>query len=61
MDNSATTLRRSLLAAGLGLLPLAYGVGAESDRLKPLAIAVMGALSLSVALSLIATPVLYCV
>ncbi|MFZ4503657.1 MAG: efflux RND transporter permease subunit [Methylovulum sp.] len=54
-------MRRSLLAAGLGLLPLAYGVGAESDRLKPLAIAVMGALSLSVALSLIATPVLYCV
>lgn len=47
------------LAAGLGLLPLAYGVGAGSDMLKPLAIAVIGALSLSVALSLIATPVLY--
>lgn len=47
------------LAAALGLLPLAYGVGAGSDMLKPMAIAVIGALVLSVLLSLIATPVFY--
>lgn len=47
------------LAAALGLLPLAYGVGAGSDMLKPLAIAVIGALLLSVLLSLIATPTCY--
>ena len=47
------------LAAALGLLPLAYGIGAGSDMLKPLAIAVIGALSLSVLLSLVATPTVY--
>jgi CzcA family heavy metal efflux pump len=47
------------LAAALGLLPLAYGIGAGSDMLKPLAIAVIGALTLSVLLSLVATPTLY--
>ncbi len=47
------------LAAALGLLPLAYGIGAGSDMLKPLAIAVIGALGLSVLLSLIATPTVY--
>lgn len=47
------------LAAALGLLPLAYGIGAGSDMLKPLAIAVIGALTLSVLLSLIATPTIY--
>jgi CzcA family heavy metal efflux pump len=47
------------LAAALGLLPLAYGIGAGSDMLKPLAIAVIGALFLSVLLSLIATPTVY--
>lgn len=47
------------LAAALGLLPLAYGVGAGSDMLKPMAIAVIGALVCSVLLSLIATPVFY--
>lgn len=45
--------------AALGLLPLAYGIGAESDMLKPLAIAVIGALMLSVLLSLVATPKVY--
>lgn len=44
------------LAAALGMLPLAYGVGSGADMLKPLAIAVMGALAISVLLSLIATP-----
>ena len=47
------------LAAALGLMPLAYGIGAGSDMLRPLAIAVIGALCLSVLLSLIATPTAY--
>jgi multidrug efflux pump subunit AcrB len=44
------------MAAALGMLPLAYGVGSGADMLKPLAIAVMGALGISVLLSLVATP-----
>jgi CzcA family heavy metal efflux pump len=47
------------LATLLGLLPLAYGVGSGADILRPLAIAIMGALCISVLLSLIATPALY--
>ncbi len=46
------------LAAALGMLPLAWGVGA-SDMLRPLAIAVIGAVCVSVLLSLVATPVVY--
>jgi multidrug efflux pump subunit AcrB len=47
------------LAAALGMLPLAYGIGAGADMLRPLAVAVIGALCISVLLSLIATPVAY--
>jgi multidrug efflux pump subunit AcrB len=47
------------LTTFLGLLPLAYGVGAGADMLRPLAIAVIGALLISLALSLVATPVCY--
>lgn len=47
------------MAAALGMLPLAYGIGSGSDMLKPLAIAVIGALCISVALSLVATPTVY--
>lgn len=47
------------LGAALGLFPLAYGIGAGSDMLKPLAIGVIGALTLSVLVSLVATPTLY--
>lgn len=47
------------LATFLGLLPLAYGVGAGADMLRPLAIAVIGALCISLVLSLVATPVCY--
>ncbi|MFQ5424857.1 MAG: efflux RND transporter permease subunit [Phycisphaerae bacterium] len=47
------------LTTFLGLLPLAYGVGAGADMLRPLAIAVIGALCISLALSLLATPVFY--
>jgi CzcA family heavy metal efflux pump len=47
------------LAAALGMLPLAWGVGSGADMLRPLAIAVIGALCISVLLSLVATPVVY--
>jgi len=47
------------MAAALGMLPLAYGIGSGADMLKPLAISVIGALCISVLLSLIATPTLY--
>jgi CzcA family heavy metal efflux pump len=47
------------LAAALGMLPLAWGVGSGADMLRPLAIAVIGALAISVLLSLLATPTLY--
>ncbi|HZR18477.1 MAG TPA: efflux RND transporter permease subunit [Verrucomicrobiae bacterium] len=47
------------LAAALGMLPLAWGIGSGADMLRPLAIAVIGALCISVLLSLVATPTLY--
>jgi len=47
------------LAAALGMLPLAWGVGSGADMLRPLAIAVIGALCISVLLSLVATPTAY--
>jgi CzcA family heavy metal efflux pump len=43
----------------LGLLPLAWGVGAGADMLRPLAIAVLGSLLISLGLSLVATPTIY--
>ena len=47
------------MAAAFGMLPLAYGIGSGADMLKPLAIAVIGALCTSVLLSLVATPTVY--
>jgi CzcA family heavy metal efflux pump len=47
------------LAAALGMLPLACGVGTGAEMLRPLAVAVIGSLFISVLLSLIATPVVY--
>ncbi|MCW2646684.1 MAG: efflux transporter permease subunit, partial [Pseudonocardiales bacterium] len=47
------------MAAALGMLPLAHGVGSGADMLRPLAVAVIGALCISVALSLVATPTVY--
>jgi Cu/Ag efflux pump CusA len=41
------------------MLPLAWGFGSGADMLRPLAIAVIGALCISVLLSLIATPTVY--
>jgi multidrug efflux pump subunit AcrB len=47
------------MAAAVGMLPLAYGVGSGADMLRPLAIAVIGSLCVSVLLSLVATPAAY--
>jgi len=47
------------MAAALGMLPLAYGLGSGADMLKPLAISVIGALCISVLLSLVATPTVF--
>ncbi|MFC6645373.1 efflux RND transporter permease subunit [Granulicella cerasi] len=46
-------------AAICGMLPLAFALGAGSQMLQPLAIAVIGGLVLSMLLSLIVTPVIY--
>jgi CzcA family heavy metal efflux pump len=46
-------------AAMCGMLPLAFALGAGSQMLQPLAIAVIGGLLISVILSLIVTPVMY--
>jgi multidrug efflux pump subunit AcrB len=44
------------LAAVAGMLPLAIALGAGSQMLQPLAIAVIGGIVISMALSLIITP-----
>jgi multidrug efflux pump subunit AcrB len=47
------------IAAVCGMLPLAFAIGAGSQMLQPLAIAVIGGLLISVVLSLIVTPAIY--
>jgi multidrug efflux pump subunit AcrB len=47
------------LAAMLGMLPLALALGAGSELLQPLAIAVIGGLTMALLLSLIITPTVY--
>ncbi len=47
------------LAAVTGMLPLALALGAGSQMLQPLAIAVIGGVVISMALSLVVTPVIY--
>ena len=47
------------LAAVCGMLPLAFALGAGSQMLQPLAIAVIGGLSISMVLSLVVTPLVY--
>ncbi len=47
------------LAAALGFLPLALALGAGSQMLQPLAIAVIGGILIAIVLSLLVTPVLY--
>lgn len=47
------------LATVCGMAPLAFGVGSGAQLLKPLAIAVIGGVTVSMILSLLVTPVLY--
>ncbi len=47
------------LAAVSGMLPLAFALGAGSQMLQPLAIAVIGGLCISMVLSLVVTPLVY--
>jgi CzcA family heavy metal efflux pump len=47
------------LAAVSGMLPLALALGAGSQMLQPLAIAVIGGIAVSMLLSLIVTPLIY--
>ena len=47
------------LAAVAGMLPLAFAMGAGSQMLKPLAVAVIGGVTISMVLSLIITPAVY--
>jgi CzcA family heavy metal efflux pump len=47
------------LAAVSGMLPLALALGAGSQMLQPLAIAVIGGVAISMLLSLVVTPVIY--
>jgi CzcA family heavy metal efflux pump len=47
------------LAAVTGMLPLALALGAGSQMLQPLAIAVIGGLLISMLLSLVVTPLIY--
>jgi CzcA family heavy metal efflux pump len=47
------------LAAMTGMLPLAFALGAGSQMLQPLAIAVIGGLIVSILLSLVITPTVY--
>jgi multidrug efflux pump subunit AcrB len=47
------------LATVAGMLPLAFGIGAGSQMLQPLAIAVIGGILISMILSLIITPTVY--
>lgn len=47
------------IAAICGMLPLAFAIGAGSEMLQPLAIAVIGGLAISMVLSLVITPLVY--
>jgi multidrug efflux pump subunit AcrB len=47
------------IAAVCGMLPLAFALGAGSQMLQPLAIAVIGGLAISMVLSLVVTPAVY--
>jgi len=47
------------LAAVCGMLPLAFALGAGSQMLQPLAISVIGGLTISMVLSLVITPLVY--
>ena len=63
MLNAAERRRRPILMTAIaticGMFPLALALGAGSQMLQPLAIAVIGGLSISIVLSLVVTPVVY--
>ena len=63
MMQAAERRRRPILMTAIatvsGMFPLALALGAGSQMLQPLAIAVIGGLTLSIALSLVVTPVVY--
>ncbi len=62
MEAARRRLRPILMTASAaicGMLPLAFALGAGSEMLQPLAIAVIGGLLISMVLSLIVTPVVY--
>jgi multidrug efflux pump subunit AcrB len=63
MLHAAERRRRPILMTAIatvcGMLPLALALGAGSQMLQPLAIAVIGGLSISIVLSLVVTPVVY--
>jgi CzcA family heavy metal efflux pump len=62
VDAAQRRLRPILMTASAaicGMLPLAFALGSGSQMLQPLAIAVIGGLVISMALSLIVTPVIY--
>jgi multidrug efflux pump subunit AcrB len=63
MLQAAERRRRPILMTAIatvcGMFPLALALGAGSQMLQPLAIAVIGGLSLSIVLSLVVTPVVY--
>lgn len=47
------------LAAMLGMLPLALALGSGAEILQPLAIGVIGGLTMALLLSLVVTPAVY--
>jgi multidrug efflux pump subunit AcrB len=47
------------LATIAGMLPLAFAIGAGSQKLQPLAIAVIGGILISMVLSLVITPAVH--
>jgi len=47
------------IAAVAGMIPLALGIGAGSEMLQPLAVAVIGGLLIAMVLSLFVTPTVY--
>jgi multidrug efflux pump subunit AcrB len=63
MLQAAERRRRPILMTAIatvcGMFPLALALGAGSQMLQPLAIAVIGGLSISIVLSLVVTPVVY--
>lgn len=58
-DRRLRPVLMTTLAAAIGMLPLAWGIGTGAQMLQPLAIAVIGALCISMLLSLIGTPTAY--